>query len=76
MKLSVSLSNSDVATLDEYVRRTGLASRSAALQRAIGLLRTADLEREYADAWDEWRVSGEDEVWDAAAADGLDDAAR
>lgn len=76
MKLSVSLPDRDVATLDDYARRTGLGSRSAALQRAIGLLRTADLEREYAAAWDEWRVSGDADVWEPTVADGMRDAAR
>lgn len=76
MKLSVSLPDEDVATLDEYARAQGLASRSAALQRAIRMLRHPDLEEDYAAAWDEWEASGEEADWEATAADGLSDAAR
>ncbi|HEX6755099.1 MAG TPA: ribbon-helix-helix domain-containing protein [Mycobacteriales bacterium] len=70
MKLSVSLSPDDVATLDLYARVSGLKSRSAAIQHAIRLLRETDLEQDYAAAWTEWDLSGEREVWEAAAADG------
>lgn len=76
MKLSVSLPADDVATLDEFVRSAGLPSRSAALQRAIQMLRLADLEQDYRAAWEEWESSGDHEAWDAAAGDGLVDAAR
>lgn len=77
MKLSVSLSADDVAFVDEYVERTGEPSRSSAIQRAIGLLRAAELEDEYAAAFDEWaEVRETAEVWDRTAADGLADAAR
>lgn len=76
MKLSVSLPADDVATLDEFVRSAGLPSRSAALQRAIQMLRLADLEQDYRAAWEEWESGGDHEAWDAAAGDGLVDAAR
>lgn len=76
MKLSVSLRDEDVAVLDEYVQASGLRSRSAALQHAIRLLRHPDLERDYDGAWKEWESSGEQALWDATAADGLNDAAR
>lgn len=76
MKLSVSLRDEDVAVLDEYMRASGLPSRSAALQHAIRLLRHPDLESDYADAWAEWQASGEQAAWDGTAADGLSDAAR
>ncbi len=74
--MSVSLSDDDVAALDEYARSQGLKSRSAAVQHAIRLLRHTDLEQEYAAAWREWTDSGEQAAWDAIAADGLADAAR
>ena len=76
MKLSVSLTEEDLAVLDEYARSAGLRSRSAALQHAIRLLRHPDLEDDYAAAWDEWRASGEEAGWQTTAGDGLDDAAR
>ena len=71
MKLSVSLSDSDIAILDAYVREAHLASRSAALQHAVALLKHVHLEREYAQAWDEWTATDEG-VWSSTTADGLD----
>ncbi len=76
MKLSVSLPEEDVALLDEFARTSGLPTRSAALRHAIRLLRFPELENDYAEAWEEWAASGEEAVWDAAALDGLTDAAR
>jgi metal-responsive CopG/Arc/MetJ family transcriptional regulator len=76
MKVSVSLPDDDVAALDEYARAQGLKSRSAAVQRAIRMLRHPDLEQNYAAAWQEWAQSGEQAAWEATVADGLADAAR
>lgn len=76
MKLSISLSDEDVAALDAYARDAGLRSRSAAVQRAIRMLRHPGLEQNYAQAFQEWDASGEQEVWDSAVADGLSDAPR
>lgn len=76
MKLSVSLSQDDVAVLDAYAQASGLRSRSAVVQHAIGLLRHADLEQDYAAAWTEWEVSGDREAWEPTAGDGLTDAPR
>jgi Arc/MetJ-type ribon-helix-helix transcriptional regulator len=72
VKLSISLPEADVAALDEYLRSSGLPSRSAAVQRAIRLLRHERLEQDYADAWQEWEVSGEQASWDVTINDGLD----
>lgn len=76
MKLSISLSKEEVATLDKYVHAAGLSSRSAAIQQAIRLLGDPDLEDAYAEAWDEWAASGDTAAWESTAADGLVDAAR
>lgn len=76
MKLSISLSDTDVAILDEYMREAGLRSRSAAVQHAIALLRQGHLEDEYAAAWAEWESSADRELWESASSDGLNDAAR
>ena len=76
MKLSVSLSDDDVAILDEYVRTSGVSSRSAALQRAVRLLRLPDLERDYRAAWAEGESSGDQDAWEGIAADGVARAAR
>ena len=76
MKISVSVSENDVALLDEYARTSGLRSRSAAIQHAIRLLRHADLEHDYASAWDEWERSGQQAAWEVAVGDGMSDASR
>jgi hypothetical protein len=76
MKLSVSVSEEDVVLLDEYARASGLRSRSAAVQHAIHLLRQADLEDDYAAAWDDWESSGERASWEGTVSDGLTDASR
>lgn len=76
MKLSVSLTDEDVALMDDYLGRSGLQSRSAVIRRALQLLRQPDLEEDYAAAWDEWASSGEHEAWESTIADGVADAPR
>lgn len=73
MKVSVSLPSEDVAFLDAYSRKTGLDSRSAALQKAVRLLRSAELGQAYAAAWEEWFASDESATWETVAGDGLDE---
>jgi metal-responsive CopG/Arc/MetJ family transcriptional regulator len=51
MKLSVSLPDDDVEFLDAYAESQGMQSRSAALHRAVRLLRANGLGSEYEDAW-------------------------
>lgn len=76
MKLSVSLSDEDLAVLDAYIERAGLPSRSAGVQRAIRMLRFPALEDDYAEAWAEWSAKGDTDEWDVTVGDGLGDAAR
>lgn len=71
VKLSVSLSPGEVATLDKYARDAGLKSRSAAVQQAIKLLGGPELEDAYAAAWQEWEDSGDAQAWAVTLADGL-----
>ena len=71
MKISVSLPVVDVELLDTYAHTHAFASRSAALQHAIDLLRQAELADAYEEAWDEWDASGEAQLWEAVGADGL-----
>lgn len=72
MKVSVSLPDEDVAYLDEYTRTQGLPSRSAALHKAVRLLRASELGAAYEDAWSDWASSDDAELWDGVAADGDD----
>ena len=70
MKVSVSIPDEDVRFLDEYAREQGLESRSAAVHRAVRLLRTAELAEAYQAAWEEWR-SSDAAAWDRTAGDGV-----
>jgi Arc/MetJ-type ribon-helix-helix transcriptional regulator len=72
MKVSVSLPGEDVAFLDDYAREQGLDSRSAALQKAVRLLRAAELGAAYESAWDEWAAGEDGRLWDLTAGDGLE----
>lgn len=74
VKLSVSLADSDVAILDRYMKNTGIASRSAVIQRAIRLLGEPGLGDDYVAAWDEWQRSDDAALWEAASGDGVVDA--
>ena len=76
VKLSVSLSESEVAVLDKYARAAGLKSRSAAIQQAIRLLGDPELQSAYEAAWQEWEATGDADAWEPATADGLPDAPR
>jgi len=71
VKLSVSLSPSEVEALDKYAQAAGLKSRSAAIQHAIKLLGDPELEDAYAAAWQEWEDSGDARAWAVTVVDGL-----
>jgi Arc/MetJ-type ribon-helix-helix transcriptional regulator len=71
MKLSVSLPDEDVEFLDAYAQAQGVESRSAALHRAVRLLRATELTSDYEEAWTEWASSGDAELWATTSTDGL-----
>ena len=71
MKLSVSLPAADVAFLDDYAREQGIDSRSAALLKAVHLLRSLTLSNCYEEAWAEWSDGHDATLWETTAADGL-----
>jgi Arc/MetJ-type ribon-helix-helix transcriptional regulator len=71
MKLSVSLPDEDVDFLDAYAASQGIASRSAAVHKAVRLLRASELGPAYEQAWDDWSGSDDAELWDQATDDGL-----
>ena len=70
MKVSVNNPEEDVAFLDAYAAAQGYPSRSAALHKAIRLLRTTGLAEAYAAAWDEWEAD-DAHTWDASVGDGI-----
>ena len=61
-----------MAALDEYLRSSGLPSRSAAVKRAIRLHIHEQLDQDYAAAWQEWETSEEPVDWNVTTRDGLD----
>ena len=71
MKLSVSMPEGDVEFIDQYASEHGVETRSGVVQRAVSLLRTAELGDDYAAAWAEWDDT-DAEAWDATSADGLE----
>ncbi len=70
MKVSVSLPDEDVEFLDTYAEREGIASRSAALHKAVRLLRASELGAAYEDAWSEWDAGADSALWESATGDG------
>lgn len=66
-KVSLSLSDADLAFLDAEALSGRYASRSAAVQDAVRLLRESRLADAYAEAFAE----GYDEDWDATTSDGI-----
>jgi Arc/MetJ-type ribon-helix-helix transcriptional regulator len=70
MKVSVSLPSDDIEFLDDDASRHGMASRSAAVQRAVELLRASQLGPAYAEAWAAWDAE-DGAAWDTTVADGL-----
>lgn len=71
MKVSVSLPEEDVDFLDRYAESEGIGSRSAAVHRAVRLLRASELGPAYEEAWTDWAESDDADVWDAATSDGV-----
>ncbi len=67
----MSLPEEDVRFLDAYARADGCGSRSAAVHRAVRLLRTSGIGGAYEDAWREWAAGGDSELWEVTAGDGL-----
>lgn len=70
MKLSISLPDEDVDFLDEYTADHGMPSRSAAVHKAVRLLRASGLGAAYEDAWADWAADGESDLWEPTAGDG------
>lgn len=70
-KISISLTDSTVATLDQFIAKHNLPSRSSAIQQAIAQLTATDLRNDYARAWQEWEDGADADAWDASAGDGI-----
>lgn len=71
MKLSVSLTQSQIAFLDRYQQAHKLGSRSEALQHALQQLQDRELEEAYRLAGEEWAGSEDAALWERNSGDGL-----
>ena len=71
MKVSVSLPEEDVEFLDRYAVSQGIGSRSAAVHKAVRLLRGSQLGPAYEDAWAEWADTTDAVLWERTINDGL-----
>lgn len=71
MKVSVSLPAEDVEFLDEYAASQGIGSRSAAVHKAVRLLRASGLGAAYEDAWTDWTETDDSQLWETTTDDGL-----
>lgn len=71
MKLSISLSELDLAFLDQFAKDSALPSRSAAIQKALRLVRESNLGSSYEEAWSEWETNEDSILWDRTLGDGL-----
>ena len=71
MKVSVSLPDEDIEFLDDYVASNGMASRSAAVHKAVRLLRVSGLGAAYEQAWAEWATDDDSADWETVVGDGV-----
>lgn len=72
MELTISLPFEDVEFIDKYAAVNSVPGRSGVLQRALRMLKEAELEKQYEAAMDEWFHTGENDLWDGVAADGFE----
>ncbi|MGO4593182.1 ribbon-helix-helix domain-containing protein [Leifsonia sp. 2TAF2] len=70
-KLSVSLSDEDVAYLDEIASAERNGNRSAVIHDMVRLFREIRYEDAYRQAFEEWEGSEDQKLWNTTVADGL-----
>jgi Arc/MetJ-type ribon-helix-helix transcriptional regulator len=75
VKVSVSIPAADIEFMDRYAAEHGIKSRSGVIQRALSLLRSAQLEDDYVAAFQEWEGTKDAALWDMTVGDGLEDEA-
>ena len=54
------------------VYRQRIATFGSSLLKLIRPLRRNQLERAYVEAWSEWWLSGDEELWDTTSGDGVE----
>ncbi|MFF5209795.1 hypothetical protein [Streptosporangium sp. NPDC000396] len=76
MTVSVTLSSQDAFFVEDYVNQKRARSRSAAIRKAIRLLRESSLEEDHAAAFGERSMSEGARPWDLTTRDGADEPSR
>jgi Arc/MetJ-type ribon-helix-helix transcriptional regulator len=71
MKISISLQDEVVEYVDSCVKLQRAANRSAAIQKAIRLMKMMEMAPQYQAEWQEWEKSEDAGLWDNALSDGL-----
>ncbi len=71
MKVSISLPDEDIEFIDNYAAKNGIASRSAAVHKAIRLLRASGLGAAYEQAWTDWAEQDDGADWATVVSDGV-----
>jgi len=69
-KASISMSQGISQRGGVYLQR--ITTFGSSLLKLIRLLRRNQLERAYAEAWFEWSLSGDEELWDTTSGDGVE----
>ncbi len=70
-KLSVSVDSRLARFIDTYQTDHDVSTKSKVVEQALELLQNQELQRQYAEAYQEWEESGEAEVWEVTVGDGL-----
>lgn len=69
-KISISLQDEALTALDQFIADKNLPSRSAAIQEAIAMMTSTNLQNAYAQAFTEWNDE-QAEDWDTVSSDGI-----
>ena len=70
-KLSISVDAGLATFIERYRQSHGVSSKSAVVERALTLLREAELGEQYAEAYREWEGSEDAELWEQTVGDGI-----
>ncbi len=71
VKISVSLPAGRVEFVDRYTTQNQSRTRSSTIAEAVALLEEREMESAYAAAYDEWKDSEDQALWDTTSNDGL-----
>jgi Arc/MetJ-type ribon-helix-helix transcriptional regulator len=72
VKLSVSVDQGFVPFIERYQQDHTIRTKSEVVERALDLLRKAELEQAYKEAAQEWLENSDAALWENTVADGLE----